>query len=85
MRLIPLRDVLEEHYAVYFHTAGTKPAQPKQGYCPHSQGQERLAEAACESCEVDDSVLVSAGAPAPAAQGHGVAWRLSGGRFVSLV
>ena len=34
MRMIPLRDVRDEAYAVYFHTSGTKPAQPEVVYCP---------------------------------------------------
>ena len=36
MRLIPLRDVTDETYVVYFYTAGTKPPQPAVRYCPHS-------------------------------------------------
>jgi len=37
MRMIPLHDVMLESYVVYFMTAGTKPPQPRNGYCPHSQ------------------------------------------------
>eukprot|EP01050_Picozoa_sp_SAG11_P023402 SAG11_NODE_4692_length_1803_cov_1.910798_3_plen_98_part_00 len=40
MRRIPLKDVMEEKYAVYFMTAGTKPPQPHNGYCPHSHRDE---------------------------------------------
>ena len=35
--MIPLRDVMDETYAVYLFTAGTKPPQPRLGYCPHSR------------------------------------------------
>jgi len=38
LRMIPLREVMEEQYVVYFMTAGTKPVQPRNGYCPHSRG-----------------------------------------------
>lgn len=37
VRMVPLRDVMEEQYVVYFMTAGTKPQQPHNGYCPHSR------------------------------------------------
>ena len=37
LRMIPLREVMEEQYVVYFMTAGTKPVQPQNGYCPHSR------------------------------------------------
>ena len=36
IRLVPLRDVVDEHYVVYFFAAGTKPPQPTVHYCPHS-------------------------------------------------
>ena len=39
MRMIPLRDVRDEAYAVYFHTSGTKPAQPEVVYCPEDDGR----------------------------------------------
>lgn len=46
MRMIPLRDVVLEHYAVYFMTAGTKPAQRQPlPYCPHSEGLSAAAAA----------------------------------------
>ena len=38
MKLIPLREVMDESYVAYFYTAGTKPPQPAVHYCPHSQG-----------------------------------------------
>ena len=34
--MLPLRDVTDETYVVHFMTAGTRPTQPKFGYCPHS-------------------------------------------------
>merc|ERR1711920_682417 len=39
MRMIPLHDVMTESYVVYFMTAGTKPPQPRHGYCPHSHSK----------------------------------------------
>ena len=41
MTMIPLKDVMEEKYAVYFYTAGTKPPQPSVHYCPTSRGQPK--------------------------------------------
>jgi len=38
MRMLPLRDVMDEQYVAYFYTAGTKPPQPRVVYCPHSAG-----------------------------------------------
>jgi len=88
MRMIPLRDVMLEEYAVYFNTAGTKPAQPRQGYCPHSTGSLTAGEHAPHHHmeEYDDSSLVSAGPPAPApVTGHGVQWDLINGALTSFV
>ena len=34
--MLPLRDVTDETYVVHLMTAGTRPTQPKFGYCPHS-------------------------------------------------
>lgn len=83
MRMLPLRDVMREQYAVYFHTAGTKPFQPKQGYCPHSEGH-MFADM---QQDFDDSALVSSGppGPAPVATGHGVQWQLLDGMITHLV
>ena len=36
LTLIPLAEVMDEQYVVYFYTAGTKPPQPAVHYCPHS-------------------------------------------------
>jgi DUF1680 family protein len=88
MRMIPLRDVMLEEYAVYFNTAGTKPAQPRQGYCPHSAGSLTASEHAPHHHveEYDDSSLVSAGPPAPApVTGHGVQWDHINGVLTSFV
>jgi len=38
IRMIPLADVLDEQYVVYFYSAGTKPPQPAVHYCPTSAG-----------------------------------------------
>ena len=63
MRMMALRDVMDEQYVVYFMTAGTKPPQPSVVYCPHSAGSDALYEAEPEIDE--DELLVSAGPPAP--------------------
>lgn len=83
MRMLPLRDVMMEHYAVYFHTAGSKPFQPTHGYCPHSEGHM----SADVQEDFDDSALVSRGAPGPApvATGHGVQWQLLDGMITRFV
>jgi DUF1680 family protein len=74
MRLIPLRDVTDEQYVVYFFTAGTKPPQRKLGYCPHSTGH---AHGEGE----EESKLVAAGAPPSSAPtpivSKGVGWAIS--------
>jgi DUF1680 family protein len=86
MKVVPLRDVMEEQYVVYFMTSGTKPPQPHNGYCPHSHGQDAFAVA--DAGELfDDSLLVSPGpppasAPAVNAEEHlissrGVHWKRS--------
>jgi len=83
MRMLPVRDVMLERYAVYFHTAGTKPFQPQHGYCPHSQGDEYV-----DMVDLDeDSVLVSDGSPGPApvVGGHGVSWELVEGVLTTIV
>jgi len=85
IQMIPLKDVMLERYVAYFMTAGTKPVQPHNGYCPHSQG-----DAVQENVDLfDESVLVSTGAPAPSPDveevkhlitSRGVNWKLVGGR-----
>lgn len=90
VRMIPLAHVMEEQYVVYFFTAGTKPPQPKNGYCPHSQH-------ANHDHGEEEAALISAGAPpavppaaSPAAaetdliESRGVQWRLDAeGRVLS--
>lgn len=76
VRLIPLRDVVDERYVAYFYTAGTKPPQPPVVYCPHSaHGEGGHGHGSGE-----EAALVSAGAP-PAApperrSGRGVQWEV---------
>eukprot|EP00931_Biecheleriopsis_adriatica_P036106 TRINITY_DN20809_c0_g1_i1.p1 TRINITY_DN20809_c0_g1~~TRINITY_DN20809_c0_g1_i1.p1 ORF type:complete len:809 (+),score=167.38 TRINITY_DN20809_c0_g1_i1:31-2427(+) len=93
MAMVPLKDVLHEQYAVYFMTAGTKPAQPKVVYCPHSQdikGHDAGSGGMGHGCHGDDdSELVSVGPPLPSpvatASGHGVKWGLADGMFSTYV
>ena len=40
IQMIPLKEVMLEKYVAYFMTAGTKPPQPRVGYCPHSVGED---------------------------------------------
>jgi len=83
MRMIPLRDVVWEKYAVYFHTAGSKPPQPGQGYCPHSHGDDMVLEDSDEG----DSFLVKPGASGLDSTDvyRGVPWELKDGSFTSVV
>merc|ERR1712232_984202 len=66
MRMIPLRDVVWEKYAVYFHTTGQKPSQPAQGYCPHSQGDGYVG---MEDVDEGHSFLVRPGRELPSQLG----------------
>ena len=43
IKLVPLRDVRDEQYVVYFMTAGTKPPQPPVVYCPHPEDAQNSA------------------------------------------
>jgi len=56
IRMIPLKDVTSERYVAYFMTAGTKPAQPRVYYCPHSAREH-------DHDHEMDADLVSAGPP----------------------
>lgn len=38
LRMMPLRNIMDESYVVYLMTAGTKPPQPAIKYCPASAG-----------------------------------------------
>ena len=91
MRMMALRDVVDERYVVYFMTAGTKPPQPRVVYCPHSVGADAVRGA--DPGEDEDAQLASADPPVPtpvdapdSAQprhlitSRGVRWRIAGGR-----
>ena len=56
MKMIPLKDVMDERYVVYFMTAGTKPPQPEVVYCPHSPPIKEN-EASSSSASGDDGLL----------------------------
>ena len=56
MKMIPLKDVMDERYVVYFMTAGTKPPQPEVVYCPHSPPIKEN-EASSSSASGDDDLL----------------------------
>jgi len=99
LRMIPLREVMDERYVVYFMTAGTKPAQPAVHYCPRSRPRQDAFEV--QSPEVEEAALVSRWsapslppreglAPAGAADterhivsSRGVHWKLQGDRVVA--
>jgi len=65
VQMMPLKDVMLEKYVVYFMTAGTKPPQPHNGYCPHSSNI--LSNEVIRGEEVDEHEedLSSAGPPVP--------------------
>ena len=93
MRMIPLREVMDERYVVYFYTAGTKPPQPAVHYCPHSQGAALSHEHSHDHAHgagrddghghgsaEEEEALLSAGAPPAApldAGGRGVRWAVN--------
>ena len=94
IKMIPLNEVMEERYVAYFMTAGTKPPQPNNGYCPHSRGDAYPFEKVASD---HDSDRVSAGPPGPPpsphssavvsehpvviSQSRGVAWTIVDGRI----
>ena len=82
---MPLRDVRDEQYVVYFMTAGTKPPQPPVVYCPHSEDAQNSAHD--EHGHRHDAVEAERGrvrppsaptevATAPALRSRGVEWRV---------
>eukprot|EP01046_Picozoa_sp_COSAG06_P019942 COSAG06_NODE_1440_length_9457_cov_4.634751_1_plen_116_part_00 len=94
--LIPLKDVMAEEYVVYFMTAGTKPPQPHNGYCPHSRGDAAIYDYVEPPADVDPEVTAAdpPGPPPPTTttqqgQGHpivhslskGASWRVVDGRL----
>jgi hypothetical protein len=85
IKLVPLRDVRDEQYVVYFMTAGTKPPQPPVVYCPHSEDAQNSAHD--EHGHRHDAVEAERGrvrppsaptevATAPALRSRGVEWRV---------
>jgi len=72
IRMIPLKDVMDEKYVVYFMTAGTRPAQPPNPYCPHSHS---------ESENTQEHEFPPA--PAPALKSKGAHWRVANGIMFS--
>ena len=94
--MIPLKDVMSEHYVAYFMTAGTKPAQKPNGYCPHSVSPNGEEPYPYEQAPADVDPEVSAGPPVPppldgSTSKHfavntvtrGVGWRIVDGRLAS--
>ena len=97
MRMMPIRDVMDETYVVYFYTAGTKPPQPAVHYCPHSSGDGAIVEAEDahghahhddghgHGNDEDEAALLSAGASPAPPLGRGVQWAVSpAGQMMSL-
>jgi len=79
---------MEEQYAVYLYTAGTKPPQPAVHYCPHSVSA--LGAAGDEAEVVDDEFGCEPAWPPSAPgegeglQSRGVRWGIdAGGRIVA--
>jgi len=85
--LIPLKDVMAEKYAAYFMTAGTKPPQPHNGYCPHSKRDEARYQFVAPPADVDPEIA-SAEPPGPPpthiihGTSKGASWRLVDGKIV---
>jgi hypothetical protein len=65
MLMIPLRDVMDEQYVVYFMTAGTKPPQPPVVYCPRSAGEHVRS-----ALQTPDAIV-----------SRGARWQRANGRF----
>ena len=66
MLMIPLRDVMDEQYVVYFMTAGSKPPQPPVVYCPRSAGKAVTSA----PMQTPDAIV-----------SRGARWRRANGRF----
>ena len=69
IKLIPLKEVMSEEYVVYFMTAGTKPPQPRNGYCPHSRGDTTSYDFEEPPADVDPEIT-SADPPGPPPQSN---------------
>lgn len=90
MSMIPLKDVMPQKYAVYFMTAGTKPPQPHNGYCPHSHG-DVVQQGGFEAPPADvDPELTTGDPPGPPpspeqvvqSRSKGASWRIVNGQIV---
>ena len=63
--MIPLREVMDEQYVVYFNTAGTAPVKPHNGYCPHSARLDGTAVDHSLEDEKEQDLVSTTGPPAP--------------------
>ena len=63
IEMIPIKEVMSEKYVAYFMTAGTKPPQPKVGYCPHSARETYNYDEVEDEKEQD--LVSAAGPPSP--------------------
>ena len=82
--------MLVSRYVVYFMTAGTKPTQPHNGYCPHSRGDTLTYAFDEPPVDVDPEVTAAdPPGPPPAASEHptihslskGASWKVVNGRL----
>ena len=88
--LIPLFEVMAEKYVVYFMTAGTKPPQPHNGYCPHSKRDLDAGENfATPAADNDEDLVALPPGPPPSSQhptvhslSKGASWRVVDGQLV---
>ena len=92
--MIPLKDVMAEKYVAYFMTAGTKPFQPHNGYCPHSKRDTVDLAYPFEEPPADvDPEVTAADPPGPPPSEHpvvhslskGASWKVVGGRLEGRV
>jgi len=90
IQMIPLKEVMSERYVAYFMTAGTKPPQPHNGYCPHSRNTDYVYdEVPTHNCADHVSNGPPSGPPPADGNQHpvvkntlrGVSWSLRDGRI----
>ena len=90
IQMIPLKDVMAERYVAYFMMAGTKPFQPKNGYCPKSKTDAGYPFAVAPA-DVDPEVSAAEPPSTPPSDwahptvhslSKGASWSVVGGKLV---
>jgi DUF1680 family protein len=87
IQMIALKDVMAERYVAYFMTAGTKPFQPSNGYCPHSE-KDASYPFAVAPADVDPEVSAAEPPSTPPSEhpvvhslSKGASWRIVDGQL----